>query len=161
MANLAGCLQSMQKKIGKSGKPFAFVRLSDTSSAFEGLLWAEGITKYEHALQSGLPLFVQAKIEKQSEDMPLRIMFNIIKTLDEAITENSKGLIIEINSIEAVKPIQHLLAREHFGVYKVYLKPELPDWDIRIELKNGYALDNGELLSSIRSIPGVSLVKEI
>ena len=161
MANLAGCLQSMQKKIGKSGKPFAFVRLSDTSSAFEGLLWAEGITKYEHALQSGLPLFVQAKIEKQSEDMPLRIMFNIIKTLDEAITENSKGLIIEINSIEAVKPIQHLLAREHFGVYKVYLKPELPDWDIRIELKNGYALDNGELLSSIRSIPGVSLVKEL
>lgn len=161
MANLAGCLQSMQKKIGKSGKPFAFVRLSDTSSAFEGLLWAEGITKYEQALQSGLPLFVQAKIEKQSEDMPLRIMFNIIKTLDEAITENSKGLVIEINSIEAVKPIQHLLAREHFGIYKVYLKPELPDWDIRIELKNGYALDNGELLSSIRSIPGVSLVKEI
>lgn len=161
MANLAGCLQSVQKKIGKSGKPFAFVRLSDTSSAYEGLLWSEGIAKYEHALQSGLPLFVQAKIEKQSEDMPPRIMFNIIKTLDEAITENSKGLIIEINSIEAVKPIQRLLAHEHFGVYKVYIKPELPDWDIRIQLKNGYALDNGDLLTSIRSVPGVSVVKEI
>ena len=161
MANLAGCLQSVQKKTGKSGKPFAFVRLSDTSAAYEGLLWSEGIIKYEHALQSGQPLFVQAKIEKQAEDMPPRIMFNIIKTLDEAITENSKGLIIEINSVEAVRPIQRLLAHEHFGVYKVYIKPELPDWDIRIQLKNGYALDNGELLTSIRAIPGVSLVKEI
>ena len=161
MANLAGCLQSLQKKIGKSGKPFAFVRISDASAAFEGIMWSEGLIKYEQALQSGLPLFVQAKIEKTAEDLPPRILFNIIKTLDEAITDNSKGLIIEINSVEAVRPIKNLLQKEHYGVYKIYIKPDLKDWDVRIELKNGYALDNGELLSSVRAVAGVTLVKEI
>ncbi len=161
MANLAGCLQSFQKKISKNGKPFAFVKLSDTSAAYEGLLFSDGISKYEKAINSGQPLFVQVKIEKQSEDMPIRMLFNVIKTLDEAITENSKGLIIIINSVEAVRPIKEALLKEHYGTNKIYIKPELDDWDLRIELKNGYALADGNLLTTIRSIPGVSLVKEI
>lgn len=161
MANLAGCLQSFQKKLSKNGKPFAFLKLSDTSSAYEGLLFSDGIKRYEDALQSGLPLYVQVKIEKQAEDTPLRIMFNMIKTLDEAITENSKGLIIEVKDISAVRPIRETLAREHYGQYKVYIKPLLDDWDVRIELKNGYALDNGRLMSALRAISGVSTVKEL
>ena len=138
MANLAGCLQGVQKKMGKSGKPFAFIRLSDTSCAYEGVVFAEGLAKFEYALQSGLPLYIQAKIEKSTEDSPPRILFNIIKTLDEAITENSRGLIIVIDNMEAVKPVRQLLAREHLGHNKIYIKPVLADWDVRIELKNGY-----------------------
>ena len=160
-ANLAGCLQGFQKKISKSGKPFSFVKLSDTTSAYEGLLFSDGITKFEHAINSGLPLFVKVKIEKQAEDMPPRMLFNVIKTLDEEITENSKGLIIVVNNVEAVRPIREVLSHERYGTNKVYIKPENDDWDIRIELKNGYALANGDLLSSIRAIAGVSLVKEI
>lgn len=161
MANLAGCLQSYQKKIGKSGKPYAFVRLSDISATYEGVIFSDGIVKYEKAVNSGQPLFVQAKIDKQSEDAQPRAIFNVIKTLDEAITENSKGLVIAVNSVEAVRPIREALSHEHFGTNKIYIKPELPDWDVRIELKNGYALNDGNLLTTIRSIPGVSLVKEL
>ena len=50
---------------------------------------------------------------------------------------------------------------EHYGANKIYIKPELDDWDVRIQLKNGYTLDNGMLMSSLRAVPGVSLVKEI
>ena len=160
-ANLAGCLQSFQRKISKSGKPFAFVKLSDTTSAYEGLLFSDGITKFEHAINSGLPLYAKVKIEKQADDMPPRMLFNVIKTLDEEITENSKGLIIVVNNVEAVRPIREALSHERYGTNKVYIKPENDDWDIRIELKNGYALANGDLLSSIRAIAGVTLVKEI
>lgn len=160
-ANLAGCLQSFQRKISKSGKPFAFVKLSDTTSAYEGLLFSDGIAKFEHAINSGLPLYAKVKIEKQADDMPPRMLFNVIKTLDEEITENSKGLVIVINNIEAVRPLREALSHERYGTNKVYIKPENEDWDVRIELKNGYALADGALLSSIRAIPGVSLVKEI
>ena len=161
MANLAGCLQSFQRKISKAGKPFAFVKLSDTSAAYEGLLFSEGINKYSAALESGVPLFVQAKIEKQSEDLPPRLMFNVIKTLDEAITENSKGLEIAVDDVAAIRPIYQALAHEHYGTNKVYICPVLDDWDVRIALKNGYALDNGNLLTTIRAIAGVSSVKEL
>ena len=147
--------------ISKSGKPFAFVKLSDTTSAYEGLLFSDGIAKFEHAINSGLPLYAKVKIEKQADDMPPRMLFNVIKTLDEEITENSKGLVIVINNIEAVRPLREALSHERYGTNKVYIKPENEDWDVRIELKNGYALADGGLLSSIRAIPGVSLVKEI
>lgn len=160
-ANLAGCLQSFQRKISKSGKPFAFVKLSDTSTAYEGLLFSDGISKYGEALNSGVPLYAQVKIEKTAEDMPPRMLFNVIKTLDEAIAENSKGLVIIINSIETVRPIREALVGQQFGTNKVYIKPELDDWNLRIELKNGYALTDGRLLTTLRSIPGVSLVKEL
>ena len=161
VVNLAGCLQSYQKKMGKSGKPFAFVKLTDTSAAYEGLLFQRGMAEFDAALHSGLPLYVQATIEKQADDMPPRMMFNVIKTLDEAITENSKGLEITVKDVSAVRPLYQALLQEHFGAHKIYIKPEIPDWDVRIELKNCYALDNGNLLSTIRSIPGVSAVKEV
>jgi len=159
--NMAGCLQSITRKTGKTGKPFAILKLSDASSSYEGMLFSEGMKRFEAALESGLPLFVQARIDKQSDDLPARIMFNVIKTLDEAITENSKGLIIYLKDISAVRPVRDLLMHEHYGANKIYIKPELDDWDVRIQLKNGYALDNGMLMSSLRAVPGVSLVKEI
>ena len=161
MINLAGCVQSFQKRLSKTGKPFAFLKLSDTSTAYEGLLFSDGISRYENAIQSGVPLFLQAKLEKQTEDLPPRILFNVIKTMDETITENSKGLVIYIDNVAAVAPLRQLLSREHFGPNKIYLKPELEEWDARIQLKDGYALDNGNLLTAIRAIPGISLVKEV
>jgi DNA polymerase III alpha subunit len=147
--------------MSKSGKPFAFLKLTDTSSSYEGTLWSEDMKKYGPAIESGLPLFAQAVIEKQADDLPPRLRFNVIKTLDEAITENSKGLEISIKDVAAVKPLYKILMQEHYGAHKIYLKPEIADWDVRIELKNGYALDNGNLLSKIRAIAGISMVKEV
>lgn len=161
VANLAGCVQSVSKKISKKNTPFAIVKLSDASSSYEGLVFGDTYAQSQAVLQSGLPLYVQAKIEKAQDDMPPKMVFNVVRTLDSEITENSKGLIIEINNVSAIRPIREALSREHYGNYKVYIKPELSDWDVRIQLKNGYALDNGGLLTTIRAIAGVSSVKEL
>lgn len=161
MANLAGCVQVFTKKLSKKNTPFAILKLSDESSSYEGLIFSETLRQSEDAIKSGQPLYIQAKIEKTSDDMPERMIFNVIKTLDEEITQNSKGLIIEVKDVAAVRPIYTALSHERFGQYKIYIKPELEDWDVRIQLKNGYALDNGALLTTIRGIPGVSSVKEL
>lgn len=161
MANLAGCVQSVSKKISKNNKPYAIIKLSDSSSSYEGLVFGDTYKTCQEKLQTGLPLYLQAKIEKQSDERPISVIFNIIRTLDEEITANSKGLVIEINNVSAVRPIRQLLAYEHTGNYKIYIKPELDDWDTRILLKRGYALDNGDLLTAIRGISGVSSVKEL
>ena len=161
MANLAGCVQSITKKISKNNKPFAIVNMSDTSCTYEGLVFDRTYDECLSASQSGLPLYVQAKIEKQQEDLPAKMIFNMVKTLDDVITENSKGLIIEINDISAVRPIREILSHEHYGNYKVYIKPVLDDWNVRIQLKNGYAFDNGGLLTNLRNLPGVTSVKEL
>lgn len=160
--NLAGCVQSFTKKLTKMNKPFMILKLSDASSSFEGLIFNEALERGgEAAIKSGQPLYLRAKIKKSSDDAPVSITFERVKTLDEEITENSKGLVIEIRDVCAVKPIYSTLSHEHYGQFKIYIKPELSDWDVRIQLKNGYALDNGGLLTALRNIPGVSSVKEL
>lgn len=160
MVNLAGCVQSFSKRQGKKGM-YGILRVSDTTSAYDGFVFERNLPQAQAAVAAGVPLYLQATIEKISEDAPPRINFNMIRTLDEEITQNSKGLIIEVSDVSAVRPIREILSHEHYGPYKIYLKPELEDWNVRIQLKNSYALDNGHLMTDIRAIPGVTLVKEI
>jgi DNA polymerase-3 subunit alpha len=160
LANLAGCVQSFSKRQGKKGM-YAILRVSDTTSAYDGFVFERELPQAQAAIAAGVPLFLQARIEKNGDDAPPRIIFNTVRTLDEEITQNSKGLIIEIADVSAVRPIREVLSHEHFGPYKIYLKPELEDWNVRIQLKNSYALDNGRIMTDIRAIPGVTLVKEL
>ena len=44
---------------------------------------------------------------------------------------------------------------------KVYIEPELDEWDVRIELDGGYAFADNMILTKLKSIPGISAVKEI
>jgi len=161
LVNLAGCVQSLQKRIGKNGKEYGILRVSDTTSAFDGFVWSDALPAAKEAVAQGVPLFLSAKIEKKDDDTPLRINFDIVRTLDEQITYNSKGLVIGISDVAAVRPIREMLSHEDYGPYKIYIEPELPDWDVRIQLKNSYALDNGKLMTNIRAISGVTLVKEL
>ena len=55
-AKLAGCVNSVQKRISKSGNKYAFVEFSDATSNFEGLLFSEGLARFENVLSSGLPV---------------------------------------------------------------------------------------------------------
>ena len=161
LVNLAGCVQGLQKRIGKTGKEYGILRVSDASATFDGFVWSDMLPAAKEAVEQGVPLFLSAKIEKKDDDSPLRINFDIVRTLDEQITYNSKGLVIGISDVAAVRPIREMLSHEDYGPYKIYIEPELPDWDIRIQLKNSYALDNGKLMTNIRSISGVTLVKEL
>ena len=161
LVNLAGCVQSLQKRIGKTGKEYGILRVSDTSSTFDGFVWSDMLPAAKEAVAQGVPLFLSAKIEKKDDDTPLRINFDIVRTLDEQITYNSKGLVIGISDVAAVRPIREMLSHEDYGPYKIYIVPEIDDWDVRIQLKNSYALDNGKLMTAIRAISGVTLVKEL
>ena len=160
-ANIAACVESFQKRLSKSGNKYAFVGLSDTTGSFEALLFSEGLIKYEEVLNSGVPVLVKLTIDKQSEDANPRIMINAVKTLDEAIAEQAKGLIINITNIDAVAAVKDILQKDKQGANKIYIVPEITDWDVRIELSGGYAFYDVNLISKIRAVPGVSSVKEI
>ena len=87
-------------------------------------------------------------------------MINHVDTLDKAIAEVANGLEISLSDVSAVAPLRQILSRDRNGKNKIYIKPDNDNWDIRIELSGGYALF-GDVLSRIRSLPGISMVKEI
>ncbi len=160
-AKLAGCVTSFQKRISKSGNKYAFLGLSDTSGSFEGLLFSEAMVRYEDVINSGLPLYVSVTIDKQSEDANPRAMINVVETLDKAVSEVSNGLIINVNNAEAVGGLKDILGHDRNGKNKIYIVPDNDEWDIRIELPGGFAFADSDFLSRIRSIPGVTSIKEI
>lgn len=160
-AKLAGCVNSFQKRVSQKGNRFAFLGLSDSSGAFEGLLFSETLNRSEEKINSGLPLLVSVTIEKQAEDANPRVMISNVETLDKAIADVSNGIIIYINNQMAVKPLRDILQHDRNGPNKVYIKPEINEWDIRIELPGGFAFADDDFLSKIKAVHGVSTVKEI
>ena len=159
-AKLAGCVNSFQKKISKNGNKYAFLELSDATSNFEGLLFSEGLVKYEDVINSGQPLMVSITIDKQNEEASPRVMFNLIETLDAAIAGVSNGLEIEVGNIEAIPELKNILSHDMNGKNKIYIKPEHKEWDVRIVLSGGFALAS-DVLNKIRNVPGVTSIKEI
>ena len=159
-AKLAGCVNSFQKRISKNGNKYAFLEISDGSSNFEGLLFSEGLARYEDVIKSGQPLLVSVTIDKQEEEGRPRVMINHVDTLDKAIAEVANGLEISLSDVSAVTPLRQILSKDRNGKNKIYIKPDNDNWDIRIELAGGYALF-GDVLSQIRNLPGISMVKEI
>ncbi|MCM1322560.1 MAG: DNA polymerase III subunit alpha [Acetobacter sp.] len=160
-ANIAGCVESFQKRIAKSGNKYAFLGLSDTTQNFEGMMFSDALVKYEDTINSGCPLLVKLVIDKKTDEENPRIRIDSVKTLDEAIAEQAKGIIISVANIAAVSEIKKLLYMDRRGVNKVYIEPELEDWDVRIELDGGYAFADNMILTKLKSVPGVAAVKEI
>lgn len=160
-AKLAGCVNSFQKRISKSGNKYAFLEISDASGSFEGLLFSEALTRYEDVINSGLPLLVNVTIDKQTEENSPRVMINLVETLDKAISEVANGLIISVNDVGAVRGLKEILSKDRNGRNKIYIKPENNEWDVRIELAGGFAFADADFLSRIRNLAGVTTIKEI
>ncbi len=159
--SVAACVEKVQKRIAKSGNKFAFVSLSDNMGSVEAMIFSEGLIKYENVLTSGLPVLVKLTIDKQNDNDNPRVMINEVKTLDEAITEQAKGIIIYLNNISAVKEIKQILSKDKKGVNKVYLVPDISGWDVKIDLGTAFAFYDTSIISKLRATPGVTNVKEI
>ena len=159
-ASIAGCVESFQKRISKSGTKYAFIKLSDVTGEFEGMLFSDALAKYEEIVNSGYPLLVKVRINKQSDEENPRIMIDSVQTLDQAIADQAKGVVITVSDINAISEIKKVLYMDKRGVNKVYLVPELEDWDVRIELDEGFAFTDSMMFSRLKSIPGVTAVKE-
>jgi DNA polymerase-3 subunit alpha len=157
---MAGTVNSFQKRVAKSGNKYAFLELSDAFGSFEGIIFAEALSRYEEVINSGQALLVSAIAEKQEEDSPPRMIFNVLEPLDKAISEIADGLMIYINNEAAIAPLKQILARDSRGRNRIVIIPEDDEWDIEISLKDGFAL-SGNILTDIRKIAGVTSVKEI
>ena len=160
-AKLCGCVTSFQPRVSQKGNRFAFLGLSDGSGGFEGVIFSEALSQSEELIKSGIPLLAGVKIEKQTEESSPKVMIEYIETLDKAIADVSKGIIIHVNNLAAIKSLHEILKKDHNGPNKVYIKPENNDWDIRIELPGGFAFSDDTMLTQIKAVPGVVTVKEI
>ena len=161
-ARVAVCVEGVQKRISKtSGNPYAIVSFSDDIGSLEAFMFSDKLIKYGNILSSGLPVCVSLTLDKQDPDKAPRALINDIEPLDEAIAKQAAGLIIYFDSLSAVPEIQNILSADKQGTHKVYLVPKVAGWDVRFELAKGYAFYDTNIISKLRSVTGVSDIKEI
>ena len=160
-ANVAGSIENFQKRIGKSGSKYAFMKISDTTGSVEGMMFSDVLVKAEEVVEKGYPVIAKVVITKRSEEERLRVNINSVKTIDEAIAEQAKGVIIKIENAAAIAEIKKIVYHDLRGLNKIYLEPEIDDWFVRIELDGGFAFSDPDLLTKLKTIRGVSSVKEI
>ncbi|MFV0626191.1 MAG: DNA polymerase III subunit alpha [Alphaproteobacteria bacterium] len=160
-AKLAGCVNSFKKRLSKNGNKYAFLEMSDLEGKFEGLMFSEAIARYEEIINSGLPLLVSMTVDRQTEEGSPRVLINIVETLDKAIADVATGFNVFVSSQSAIRELKEILAQDKKGRNKIYIIPDDKNWDVRIELPYGYAFENSDALTKIRSIHGVTSVQEI
>lgn len=161
-ARVAVCVEGMQKRISKtSGNPYAIVSFSDDIGSVEAFMFSDKLVKYANILSSGVPVCVSLTIDKQDPEKDPRVLVNDIESLDEAIAKQAAGIIIYIDNMQAVPEISRILSTDKQGTHKVYLVPKVSGWDLRFELKKGYAFFDTNIISKLRSVTGISDIKEI
>ena len=160
-ASVAACVEGIQTRTAKSGNKYAFIGLSDAYGAVEAMIFADGLTKYNSILESGLPVLAKLTIDKQDPESRPRIKIDEVKNLDTAIAEQARGALIYVSSPSAVSEIKKILSADKRGANKVYIIPEIKGWDVKIELDGAFAFYDTSILSKLRAINGVSDVKEI
>ena len=70
---LAGVVRDVVQRRSKSGKPFAWITLSDESCDYEVTAFSEVLRRHENLLQSGKPLLISASVEDQNGSVRLTL----------------------------------------------------------------------------------------
>jgi DNA polymerase-3 subunit alpha len=152
LVNLAGVLLTKQEKTSKSGKKFAFVQFSDTSDAFECVLFAETLNNIRENLIEGRSFYMEASLKKDAENDTFRLSVNMMQPLDTMIGKGDFVLVIA-HDFAYVNDVLNIVKHLPIGDSTITLKinhPTLPQVIINLakSVNLGYQ-DRERLLSMV------------
>lgn len=151
-----------ERKSSKTGKPFAFVALSDATGQFDVMLFSEALNGARDYLNVGALVVATVRIER--EDGQLRLLGSAMRPVDEMIANAAEGLRIYIEQPEACAGVQARLVDiqkpKHKSGGEVSLVMMSPDREVELRLPNKYAV-TPRVAGAIKAVPGVLHVEEL
>jgi DNA polymerase III subunit alpha len=155
---LAGTPIAMQDRMGKTGKRFAFLQLSDMSGVFEVMLFSELLGSARELIEQGAPLLIAADGRLDGEQV--RYTAQSIEPLDKAAANVGASLRIYLSDPAPVESLKRLLEREARGKGRIWLVALSQGREIEIALRGGYSC-SPPLRQAIKSLGGVVQVEEV
>ncbi len=101
---LGGTLSKIDERKAKSGKPFAYLGLSDPTGQFEVIVFAETLERSRELLTIGTSVVISAKISYRDDVMDL--MAEAIRPVDEVVVNSAAGMRVFVEKNEALGNIQ-------------------------------------------------------
>jgi DNA polymerase-3 subunit alpha len=156
---LAGVIRSVRMRRSKSGRPFAFVELTDREGEFEMTVFADQLGEARDLLESGRLVLVRASAEER--DGETRLTAETIVSLDAAAAETVSVLRVSISDAAALPAIQRRLASvkapssgRETGRLVLALRPERSGREVELSLADPVACTPA-MRSALKNAPGV------
>ena len=157
--SIAGTVISKKERISAKGNRYAFVQFSDTTGAFEVVVFSEQLAQAQGVLEPGQSLFIRASAQFEGET--LRLSAQSLKPLDEVASQTAAGLTVAIDSDKGLVGLKEVLDGSSRGRGRVNVVARIaPAKEVKITLKNQIEV-TPQLLQAVRSLPGISEVQEI
>ena len=159
IVSMAGTVISKKERISAKGNRYAFVQFSDTTGAFEAVVFSDQLAAAQGVLEPGQSLFIRANA--QFEGGTLRLSAQSLKPLDEVASQTAAGLNIIVDNDKGLDGLKEVLASSGKGRGRVGVIARIPPArEVKISLKDGVRV-TPELLYAVRTLPGIVEVQEI
>ena len=161
---MAGVVEDVKERTSGKGNRYAFVTLSDTSGAFEVVVFSEVLSASRDMLEAGNSLFIKANAQFEG-DTP-RFTALSFEPLDKVASRAAGGLKLFIDTSEPLEGLRAALSQGGPGRASVVVVSRLKATNggggrqVEIKLPDGYAL-TPEVLQTVRALPGITGVEEI
>ncbi len=107
---MAGVVRTVRRRRSKTGKPFAWVELSDASGEYEITIFQEVLKAADELLEPGALVIADVAAEDRDGDGDIRFTGNGVRSLDLAAAASVSQLRISITSERALEGVRRRLA---------------------------------------------------
>ncbi|MBN9553408.1 MAG: DNA polymerase III subunit alpha [Alphaproteobacteria bacterium] len=156
-AKLAGTMIKKSERRGRNDQMYAFVSFSDSTGMYEVMLFPEVLAASRPLLEAGKSLVITASADWDGDELKLRAAS--IADLDQAAASAGEGMVVRLDSAEALSAIAAQLAQPGKGLVS-FVVPGGAGEEVEIALARRHAI-TAVLRSNIAAIPGVLSVEAV
>jgi DNA polymerase III subunit alpha len=155
---LAGTVIRKQERRGRSGEPFAFLGLSDSSGMFEVMVFSEALSASRGFLEAGRSVLAKVVGDWTDDELKLRVV--TLEDLDVAAANAGEGLRIYLADPAPIPTIAAQLRAPGKGLVTVVVPGANQGQEVEIALPKRVQV-NPQLKSAIKSLKGVAEVETV
>ena len=156
-ATVAGTVIRRQERRGRSGDPFAFVGLADSTCMFEVMVFAETLREARSVLEPGRSVLLKVVGDWTEDELRLRAIS--AQDLDVAAANAGEGLRIHLSDPAPIPTIAAELKTAGKGLVTLVV-PGKNAQDIEIEIPNRVRV-SPQLKANIDSLEGVAQIETV
>jgi len=155
---MAGTIMDVQDRKSQRDKAFAFVKASDATGEYEGIMFSEGVAKYRAVLEPGKSMVFSVTVDRGDDEV--RPVIHSVEAIEDAIADVEAGLKVYIEDENAYPGLKACLKNAGKGIVTLVVLADEGLKEVHVDLPGRYKVDP-KVRAAMKSIPGVAQVEEV
>lgn len=151
---LAGTVTAKQERRTRTGNRMATVQLSDSTGAYEAVIFSEGLAEYRDLLETGRSVVALVSAEERPEGVNVRL--ESVEPLDKFVS-GLKQIRVFVRDGSPLPSLQKQLVQKGEGAVSMILVLDEGQREIEMRLPGKYAV-SPQIAGALRTIHGVDQV---